>query len=117
MARARNDVGQLVERLDLIGHDTPHGRGLLGGFLRQDHGIAPQFLTRCLKLALDLPRKAAHFGGRSLKPRGRLAENIFNVAIRLFVGGAQERRGAFPLAAERLADSAELALDHSGGRL
>ncbi len=45
MAGAGDDVRQFVERFDLIGHDPPHGRCLLGGFLRQDYGIAAQFLA------------------------------------------------------------------------
>ncbi len=100
MTRPRDDVGQFVQGLDLVGNDAAHGGRLLRRFLRQGDGVATQFLTGRFEFALNLARHAAHVGCGRLKARRRLAENILDFGAGLFIGRPQQVDRAVALAAD-----------------
>ena len=91
-ARARDDVGQLVERLHLLADDAAQRGGLLGRLARQFRGAATHFGARLLELALDLHRHAADLGRGGGEFLRRPAEDIRQLVIGLLIGRAQRRR-------------------------
>ena len=112
-----DDVGQLVQRLDLLGDDPAHGGSLFGRLARQFDGAAAQLLARRLELALYFDGHAAHLGDCGFEAIERLREDLVHFRIGLFVSGAQGCGGAFAFLAARQADLFELLADGAGDRL
>ena len=56
-----DDVGQVVEGLDLLGDDAAHGGCRFGRLARDLDETAAQLAARRLQLVMDLARHAPHF--------------------------------------------------------
>ncbi len=111
----RDEGGQFVERLDLVGDHAAHVGGGFLRLLRQLDDAPMQFGAGVFELALDLPGHAAHLVHGVAELRRRVVEGLGHFGGGLLVGAAKCGRGALAFLARGVADAFELLADRVGG--
>ncbi len=113
-AGALHDLGELVERLHLVGDHAAHGGGLFGGFTGKLHRTAAQVLARGLQFAAHLVAHAAHFADRVAELIHDRLEHMRHLGARIGVGALQHFRRARALGLGGGAHFVILLTDHAG---
>src|SRR5690606_24741804 len=110
-ARLGDDVGQLLERIDLLADCTAHGGRRLLGLFRQFHDALLDLGAGLLQLAADAADRAADFLGRFGEPLGRTIDHLGDGRANLLGRGAGAGLRLFQRAADEILERLHDALD------